>query len=309
MSIQPSGRVVIVGAGMVGSSVAYAILNQQIAKEILIIDIAEDLVRAHVLDMQDASQFTNGVKVTAASYSDLEDGDVVIVTCGAAQKEGQTRIDLLKINASIIRSVVASIKQTGKQVYLLMVTNPVDIMTYIAVKESGLPKGMVFGSGTYLDTGRLKMAIEEQIDVNHNSIHAYVIGEHGDSSFPLLSSATVSGVGLETLMKVDEQLYTSLMEKVRGKAYEIIKGKKATYFGIGNAVAVIARAIIRDEQRVMPLSVLLEGQYGHSDLCIGVPSKIGSAGCEVVGEAEFNDQESELFEKSAGFLKENLKLI
>lgn len=309
MNVQSTGRVVVIGAGMVGSSIAYSILNQQIARELVIVDIAEELAKAHVLDMQDASQFTAGTRVKYGTYADLEDGDIVVITCGAAQKEGQTRQDLLKINANIIRSVIKSIKETGKKVFIVMVTNPVDIMTYIAVKESGLPEHMVFGSGTYLDTGRLRMAIAEKLGVNHNNIHAYILGEHGDTSFPLLSNANVSGMDLAGLMDVDDSLYAELMDKVRAKAYEIIQGKKATYFGIGNAVSVIVRAIIRDEHRVMPLSVMLEGQYNQKDICIGLPAKVSGKGYEIIGEVKFNDKEKELFGKSVDYLREHTDLI
>lgn len=309
MQLNPTGRVVVIGAGMVGSSIAYAILNQEIAKEIVITDIAEDLAKGHVLDMQDAAQFTNGTKIQYGSYSSLQDGDVVVITCGAAQKEGQTRQDLIKINAGIIRDVIKSIRETNKQVFIVMVTNPVDIMTYIAVTESGLPGNMVFGSGTYLDTGRLRLAIGNKVKANAHSIHAYILGEHGDTSFALLSNSSVAGIDLNKLINVDENLYEELMQAVRGKAYEIIKGKKATYFGIGNAVAVIVRSIIRDEEIVIPVSVMLNNNYGQSDLCVGVPAKVSSSGAEIIGEVSFNQIEQDHFTKSAIYLKEQLQLI
>ncbi len=309
MKIIPTGRVVLVGAGMVGSSVAYSILNQQIAKELVIIDIAEELAKAHVLDMQDAAQFTAGTDIQNGNYNSLEDGDVVVITCGAAQKDGQTRQDLLKINAGIIRSVIKSIRESQKQVFIVMVTNPVDIMTYIAVTESGLPENMVFGSGTFLDTGRLRLAIAEKVDVNTNSIHAYILGEHGDTSFPLLSNATVSGIDLAELLKVDDSLYEDLLTKVIAKAYQIIQGKKASYFGIGNATAVIVKAILRNEKRVLPMSVMLKGEYGFQDVCIGIPVKLSASGYEIIAEVKFNEKERELFEKSVKYIKQHITLI
>lgn len=309
MQLNPTGRVVVIGVGMVGSSIAYAILNQEIAKQIVIIDIAEDLAKGHVLDMQDASQFTNGTKVQHGNYSDMQDGDVVVITCGVAQKEDQTRQDLIKINAGVIRDVIKNIRETKKQVYIVMVTNPVDIMTYIAVTESGLPGHMVFGSGTYLDTGRLRLAIGNKVKANAHSIHAYILGEHGDTSFALLSNSSVAGIGINKLISVDEALYEELIQAVRGKAYEIIKRKKATYFGIGNAVAVIVRSIIRDEEVVIPVSVMLNDNYGQNDLCIGVPAKVSSRGAEIIGEVSFNQIEQSLFIKSANYLKEQLQLV
>lgn len=307
--VNPSGRVVVIGAGMVGSSVAYAVLNQQIAREIMLIDIMEDVAKAHVLDLQDASNFTAGTKVKFGNYSDLIDGDIVVITGGAAQKEGQTRLDLLNINAGIIRSMLGEIKKTGKQVYILMVTNPVDVLTYIAATESGLPEGMVFGSGTYLDTGRLRVGLSKKINVNPRNIHAYIVGEHGDSSLPVLSSTVVAGIELGQLMPVSEQVYSELMTQVRETAYEIIKGKKATYFGIGDAVTNICRFIIRDEHKIVPVSVVLKGQYGYSDVAVSVPAKVSAKGVELIGEIKFSDHEKALFDKSVAVLQENINAI
>lgn len=305
----PSGRVVVVGTGNVGASIAYAILNQETAKEILLVDIAEDLAKAQALDMQDAQQFTHGTKVRFANYSDIENGDIIVITCGIAQKEGQTRQDLLKVNASIIRSVIKSIKETNKEVFIVMVTNPVDVLTYIAATESGLPEGHVFGSGTYLDSGRLRQAIAEKIDVNHNDINALILGEHGDTSFPFLSSAKVNGFNLDTFIKINDSLYGELMTSVREKAYKIIEGKKSTYYGIGNAVAEIVRVMIRNEKRILPLSVLVKGQYGAEDVSIGIPAKLGSNGYEITGEVELTKHEKDLFDKSVDYLKENINLV
>lgn len=307
--ILPSQRVVVIGAGNVGSSIAYSILNQEIAKEIVIIDIAEGLAKAQVLDMQDASNFTYGVKVTYAGYDCLEDGDVVVVTCGAAQKEGQTRVDLLNINAKIIRDVVGKIKATGKQVYIVMVTNPVDVLTYIAVTESGLPKGMVFGSGTFLDTARLRNILSKKLDLNGSNIHAHIIGEHGDTSLPVLSSTNIGGIALDSFLKIDADFYKQIAQEVRDSAYEIIKGKNATYYGIGSAIAKIVKSIIRDEKRIIPLSVMLEGQYGYDGVCIGVPAKLSSSGAEIIGEICLNEDETKMFKASVDYVKENIKNI
>jgi L-lactate dehydrogenase len=307
--INPSHRVAIIGAGNVGASIAYSILNQEITKEILIMDIAEDLAKAQVLDMQDASNFTHGVKVTFANYDDLEDGDVVVITCGAAQKEGQTRVELLGINTKIIRDVISKIKKTKKTVYIIMVTNPVDVLTYIAATESGLPEGMVFGSGTYLDTARLRNTLSKKLDLNGSNIHAYIIGEHGDTSLPVLSSCNIGGMPLEKFITIDKEFYKNVAQEVRDTAYEIIKGKKSTYYGIGSAIAKIVKAIIRNEKKIIPLSVILNGEYGYKDVCIGVPAKISSKGVEVIGEIGLNKEESNMFKTSVDFVKENIKTV
>ncbi len=308
-NILPSHRVVIIGAGNVGSSIAYSILNQEITKEIIIIDIAEEMAKAQVLDMQDSSNFTNGTKVTFGDYNKLEDGDVVVITCGVAQKEGQTRLELLTINAKIIRDVVGKIKKSGKTVFIIMVTNPVDILTYIAATESGMPEGMVFGSGTYLDTARLRNSLSKKLDLNGSNIHTYIIGEHGDTSLPVISSGSIGGMPLTSFVEVNQAYYSQIAQEVRDIAYEIIKGKGSTYYGIGSAIAKIVKTIVRNEKKILPLSVMLRGEYGYSDVCIGVPAKLSSKGAEIIGELVLNDYETKLFKNSVETLKEKTKLI
>lgn len=307
--MNPSGRVVIIGAGMVGASCAYAMTIQETAKEVLLMDIAEDLAKANVLDIHDAANFTNGVAVFYATYKDLLDGDIIVITAGAAQKEGQSRLDLLNINTKIIKDIIKTINETKKQVYVLMVTNPVDVLTYIASKEANLPKGMVFGSGTFLDTSRLRGLLHEDLNVNPINVHAYILGEHGDSSFPALSSASVAGVKLSELVNIDSNYREDVAKRVREKAYKIIEGKKATYYGIGAAVSRICRAIIRDENRVVPLSIVLNGEYGLSDLAIGVPAKLSSSGVEVYSEVPLDKVELEQLQHSASIIKESIVSI
>ncbi len=307
--VSPSGRVVVVGTGMVGSSAAYAMVLQEVAKEVLLIDIAEGLAKANVLDMHDAANFTNGVEVKYATYSDLIDGDIIVVTAGAAQKDGQTRLDLLNINVKIIRDIVSKIKEVNKSVFILMVTNPVDVLTYIAATESGLPQGMVFGSGTFLDTARLRGLIHEDLNINPINVHAYILGEHGDSSFPALSSATIGGVPLSDIVNTDQTYRDDVAKRVREMAYKIIEGKKATYYGIGAAVSRICRAIIRDENRVMPLSVVLSGEYGLSSIAIGVPAKLGSNGVEIYKEVRLDEQEKALLQTSAEIVKNSINQV
>jgi len=305
----PSNRVVIIGAGNVGSSIAYSLLSQEIAQEILILDIANELVNAQVLDMQDSANFTHGIKIEVGDYKDLIDGDIVVITCGVAQKEGETRIDLLKTNAGIIRNVVKSIKDTTRNVYLLMVTNPVDILTYIAVKESGLPEAQVFGSGTFLDTARLRVALSKETGVSSSSIHAYVMGEHGDTSFPVLSNASVSGISLGKFINNDAKFYKDIQLNVKDKAYQIIKGKKATYYGIGSAIARICKIILHDEKRIVPLSVVLNGEYGYKDISIGVPVLLSKKGVEFVGEIDLDQTEKEMMKKSTDEIRSYLDNI
>lgn len=309
MSTFPSGRVVVVGAGMVGASSAYSILTQEISKEILLIDIAEELAYANVLDMNDAANFTNGVEVKLAHYSDLIDGDIIVITAGAAQKEGQTRLDLLTINAKIIRDIINQIKETGKKVYILMVTNPVDVLTYIAATESGLPDGMVFGSGTFLDTARLRGLLHQDLKVNPINVHVYILGEHGDSSFPALSCATIGGTQLSKLIDLTPEYRNEITNRVREKAYKIIQGKKATYYGIGAAVAKICRAIIRNENRIIPLSVVLKGEYDLDGVAVGVPAVIGASGVKAFKEIVLDESEIQLLKRSAEIIKQSISQV
>lgn len=307
--MRPSNRVVIVGAGNVGSSIAYCLISNELSKEILMIDIADDLVNAQVLDMQDSCNFTKGITVRRGDYCDLEDGDIVVITCGAAQKPGQTRLDLLKINAKIIRSVLDKIKETEKNVFILMVTNPVDVLTYIAIKESGLPTNQVFGSGTFLDSARLRVVLARKLGIGTTSTHAHVLGEHGDTSFPSLSTASVSSIPLSNFIEINDQTYSKITEEVRDKAYEIIKGKQATYYGIGSAVTRIVEAILKDENRIMPLCTLLDGEYGHKDVAISVPVRIGSSGVKIFKEMALSNREKAMFTHSVDVLKKNIKSL
>lgn len=303
MTVNPSGRVMVVGTGMVGAASAYALVNQGIAREILLFDIAEGLAKSQTLDLQDASAFTHTTKIRRASYNDLIDGDILVVTSGSPQKDGLRRLDLLKLNADIIKEIAHVIRESGKKVFVIMVTNPVDILTYIMGKESGLPLNMVMGTGTYLDTGRLQVILSEKLNVNPQDISAYVFGEHGDSSFPVLGDAEVAGVNLSNFMEINEEVYEQLANQVRSRAYEIIEGKGSTHFGIGASVAAMCKMIIRDENHIIPMTALLTGQYGFSDVCTGVLARLGSGGYEVAPEIELTEREKELFHNSVEILK------
>lgn len=303
-ALKPSGRVVIIGAGNVGASIAYAVLNQKTSKEILIIDIMEEFAKAQVADLMDAAVLTGGIIVRYASYSDLTDGDIIVVTCGAAQKEGQSRNELLAINAGIIRSVLNEIKKSGKQVYILMVTNPVDTLTYLAVKESGQPAERVFGSGTHLDSARLRKKLAWDYQVQPDQVSAYTLGEHGDSSFPALSLATVDGMALSAKTTVDAPYYEYIANEVRSEAYEIIAGKKATYYGIGNAIEDLVQAILLDENKIFPVTTLFSGEFGINDVCLGLPRLINAKGYSAVSEPALSEYEKELLAKSALAVKE-----
>lgn len=301
----PSGRVVIIGAGNVGSSVAYCLINKNIADKILMIDINEELLKSQVMDLQDSTNFSDSVDVLTAEYSDIIDGDIVIIACGISQKVSEDRNLLLDTNLKTVKSVVSNIRHTGKIVYICVVTNPVDPLTYFAIKESNLPAGMVFGSGTLLDTSRLKICLKDLLDISHKNIHAYIMGEHGDSSFAVLSSANIGGIPINLLMDI-ESTREEIQSKVRDKAYDIIAGKGATYYGIGSTIAELCSCIIKDEKRIVTLSYLLEGQYGISDVVLSIPVKVSKNGVEPLVEIEMNSVEIELMKASAKRIKSEI---
>ncbi len=301
----PSGRIVIIGAGNVGSAIAFSLINKDIAQKIIMLDTNTSLLNSQILDLQDSTNFSDSVEIYSGDYADLIDGDMVVLACGVSQKREQSRSELLKENLVTVRSVISNIRHTGKQVYICVVTNPVDPLTYFAIKEANLPQGMVFGSGTLLDTSRLKICLRDMLDISHKNIHAYIMGEHGDSSFAVLSSADVGGIPMNMLMDI-ENVRDEIQSNVRDKAYEIIDGKGATYYGIGSAVAELCSYIINDEKRIATLSYLLEGQYGIYDVVLSAPVKVSSNGVEALQELEMNSVEIELMKESAKRIKEEI---
>lgn len=304
--IQPSGRMVIVGVGMVGSACGFALINQRIGSEVLLIDIAEEMLSGQALDINQASSLIEGYPVRAIDYSELKDGDVVVVTSGAAQREGQTRMDLAETNVKILRSVLGEIKASRAQVYVVIVSNPVDVLTEIAVQELDFPRGLVFGSGTLLDSARLRTIVASEVDADVREVEALVIGEHGDSSVSVLSQTRINGKPLADELDLNPEKTTELNEKVRQAAYEIIAGKGVTNYGIGAAVAKICHAICANSNETLPLSVSLAGEYELEGISIGVPSVVGTHGATPAGELDLTESEATKFKKSAKIIREKL---
>jgi L-lactate dehydrogenase len=255
-------KVMLIGDGAVGSSYAFALVNQNIAQEIGIIDIDTNRTQGDAIDLSHALAFTSPKKIYSASYEDCHDADLVVITAGAPQKPGETRLDLVGKNLRINKSIVEQVVASGFDGIFLVAANPVDILTYSTWKFSGFPKERVIGSGTSLDTARFRQAIAELVDVDARNVHAYILGEHGDSEFPVWSHANVAGLQIYEWVKdnpeVDEEELVNLFFGVRDAAYEIIEKKGATFYGIAVALARITRAILNDESAVFPLSVYLE---------------------------------------------------
>ena len=300
-------KVILVGDGAVGSSYAYAMALQGIAEEFGIVDVVKDRTEGDALDLADATALTYPKKIYSAEYSDCKDADLVVITAGAPQKPGETRLDLVNKNLKILSSIVEPIVESGFNGIFLVAANPVDILTHATWRMSGFPKDRVIGSGTSLDTGRLQKVIGKMEHVDPRSVNAYMLGEHGDTEFPVWSYNNVGGVKVSDWVKahgMDESKLEEIHKEVADMAYDIINKKGATFYGIGTASAMIAKAILNDEHRVLPLSVAMDGQYGLHDLHIGTPAVVGRNGLEQIIEMPLTADEQAKMEASAKQLKE-----
>ena len=282
-----SRKVVIVGCGFVGSASAFALMQSKLFSEMVLIDADQNRAEGEALDIGHGMAFASPMKIYAGTYDDITDAAVIVITAGANQKPDETRLDLIKKNSAIMRSIVGEIKQREFHGILLIVSNPVDILTYIALKESGYPANRVIGSGTVLDTARLKYLLSRHLDVDSRSIHAFIIGEHGDSELAVWSAANVSGIPLNHFCELrgyfdHMESMDRIYQSVRDSAYEIIEKKGATYYGVAMAVCRIAESVIRNEHSIMPISVYLDGLYGLHDICLSIPTVVGQEGAEKV---------------------------
>ncbi|VEU79949.1 L-lactate dehydrogenase [Haploplasma axanthum] len=307
-----SSKVVIVGTGMVGMSYAYSMINQGTAEEIVLIDINKERALGEAMDLNHGLSYApRKMKIYAGEYSDCKDADIVVITAGVSQKDGETRLDLLNRNAKIIKSVVTEIMKSGFNGIILVASNPVDILTYVAWKSSGLPTSKVFGSGTALDTARLRYEIADKINISVKNIHAYIMGEHGDSEFVCWSNAYVGAKPIVDVIESMEQITFNDLDKiynnVKNAAYEIIKRKNATYYGIGMTLVSITNAILSNENRIIPISAYNGGAYNiPSDLYIGLPAVLNRDGVHHVVNLKLSIHEQQQLVKSATTLKELL---
>lgn len=303
-------KIILVGDGAVGSSYAFALVAQNIAQEIGIIDINRAKAQGDAMDLSHALAFTSPKKIYAADYSDAHDADIVVITAGAAQKPGETRLDLVHKNLKINRAVVKEIVASGFNGIFLVASNPVDILTYSTWKFSGFPKEKVIGSGTSLDSARFRQALSDLLEVDARNVHAYILGEHGDSEFPVWSHANVAGLPIYDWVmahpEIDEEAMVNLFFSVRDAAYDIIEKKGATFYGIAVSLARITQAILDNENAVLPLSVYVNGEYGLDDIYIGSPAIINAKGIKQVIEIPLTDGEQDRMTASASQLKEIL---
>ena len=312
MTVTHGNKIVLIGAGAVGTAYAYAIVNQGLADHLAIIDLNEDLVWAQVEDLNHAVPFSgHHMDVTVGTYEDCRDAALVVNCAGVAQRDGETRIDLIARNAKIFQSINSEVMANGFNGIYVVATNPVDVLSYITWKQTGLPSNQVIGSGTVLDTARWRHNLGLHFDIAPSAVHTHIIGEHGDTELPVFSSGSVGGVPLRAMLETEAEtnpdIYTQMDEmfiRTRDAAYDIIKRKGNTAFGIGNALARITRAILRNEDVVLPVSALLEGEYGLEDLYIGTPTVLNRSGVRNVVELRLDSDELEKFRHSAKALRE-----
>lgn len=279
--MQSKNKVTIIGAGMVGSTSAYCMIENNIAQEIAIIDINKKLVKSQVMDLQQSVSFSSYTKVKVGNYDDIKDSKVVIITAGASQRtKGQTRLDLVGVNAKIVREILPRIFKANPRVIVVMVTNPVDVLTYLAIKMYPKKKNQIFGTGTILDSARFRTILGARLEVNPRSVHGYIVGEHGDSEVALWSGVEAGGTPIDKIQKLSAKEKEKIFTEAKNAAYAIIAGKQATYYAIASGVTQVTRTILFDQKTVLPVSHLMEGDYGIKNICLSLPVVVGAKGIE-----------------------------
>ena len=304
------GKVAIIGAGNVGTATAFALALDGTASEIVLIDRNLEKAKGEVLDIEHGAAFMNHTEfVGSKSYKDIKDADIVVVTAGAAQAPGETRLQLLSKNVHILKGIVTEVKRYAPQSILMIVTNPVDVLTYYALKYSHFPHHRVFGTGTVLDTARFRSYLARYFGVNAHNVHAYVLGEHGDSSFPALSTANVGSIPLKAMPGYNEKAMHAIHYTVRTVVYDIIKKKGATNLAIATCVNQLVKAILNDTHGIFPVSSVLRGEYGIKNVSVSTPSVIGRRGIVEELEVPLNAKEKQALKKSVAILKKAIRSV
>ncbi len=302
-------KVSIIGAGFVGSSIAYALMMSNLVSELVIVDINRDKAEGEAMDLSHGSAFVKPIDIVSGDYSSTEDSDIVIITAGVNRKPGESRLDLVNKNLNIFKSIVPEVVKYSPQAILLVVSNPMDILTYITYKLSGFPKERVIGSGTVLDTSRLRYLLGKHFCVDVRNIHAYIMGEHGDSEIVAWSTASVAGMDVDSFCstsckKCDDSFKNDIYSEVKNAGKKVIEKKGATYYAIGLAVRRIVECILRDENSILTVSTLLTGEYGINNVYMGIPTIVGRDGVRQVLEVKLNEDEKIKLKTSSDTLKE-----
>ena len=307
-------KVAVIGCGFVGATSAFSLIQSGLFSEMVLIDANHEKAVGEAMDLSHGSAYSTPVKIYAGNYDDIVDAGLIVITAGANQKPNETRLDLVKKNVSLFKSIIPEIKERNCEGILLIVSNPVDILTYVTLKLSGFPANRVIGSGTVLDTARLKHVLGEHLQVDSRNIHAYVIGEHGDSELAVWSGAQVAGIHINHFCELrghfqHQEAMDRLYQEVRDSAYHIIERKGATYYGVAVAVKRIAEAIVKNEHAVLPISSLMQGEFGLSDLCLSIPTVVGNKGVEMVVDIYLDNEEKQKLLESAHALKHVLESL
>ncbi|PXW93067.1 L-lactate dehydrogenase [Streptohalobacillus salinus] len=304
-------KVAIVGTGFVGSSYAYALVNQGTVSELVLIDLDFERADGEARDLNHGVPFASPMKIKAGKYEDCKDADLVVITAGANQKPGETRLDLASKNAKIMTGIVDQIMASGFDGILLVASNPVDVLTHVAFKASGLPKERVIGSGTILDTARFRYLLSDYFHVDSRNVHAYIVGEHGDSELPIWSHVSIGGLPLNVYGKLnnffEDRDMQAIFENVRDAAYQIIERKGATYYGIGMGLARLTKALLYNENSILTVSTYFGGEYGIDGVYMGIPAVVNADGVREILRLNLSELEQEQLENSANILKDMYK--
>ncbi|RHU45329.1 L-lactate dehydrogenase [Clostridium sp. TF11-13AC] len=305
-------KAAVIGCGFVGSATAFTLMQSRLFSELVLLDVNMEKADGEAKDIAHGIPFAGQMKIYAGTYDDAADAAIIIITAGANQKPGETRLDLVQKNTAIYQTIIPEIVKRDFGGILLIVSNPVDILTYVALKLSGLPENRVLGSGTVLDTARLKYALGEHLGVDSRSVHSFIIGEHGDSEIAAWSSTNVSGIPLNDFCEMrghfnHDAAMDAIAEKVKNSAYEIISKKQATYYGIAMSVKRICECIVRNERSILPVSAMMHGEYGIEDITLSMPAIVGIGGVETHVPIALSEEEAEKLVESAKKLKEVAK--
>ena len=301
-------KAAVIGCGFVGAATAITLMQSKLFSELVLLDANHDKAVGEAEDIGHGIPFAGEMDIYAGDYDDIADCSIIIVTAGANQKPNETRLDLVQKNVAIYKSIIPEIAKRNYEGILLIVSNPVDILTYVAQKLSGLPERRVIGSGTVLDTARLKYALSQHLNVDSRNIHSFIIGEHGDSEIAAWSSTNISGVPLDDFLEMRGHMHPDMdkqeiAEKVKNSAYDIIAKKHATYYGIAMSVRRICECIVRDEKSILPISTVMHGDFGIEDVCLSMPTILSAEGVETHIPIELSEKEHTSLKKSADTLK------
>ncbi len=297
-------KIVVIGAGAVGSTIAYSLMIKNLTSDITLVDVNKEREQGEVMDISDALSFSETSTINAGDYDSVKDADIIILTAGAAQKDGESRLDLITKNKNIVNSIFKEIKEIKKSAIILVVSNPVDILTYLVQEIVDLPHNQVFGTGTALDSARLRSNLSKRFNIDSHQIEGFVLGEHGDSEFIAWSTVSIGGKPITEMLNTEEM--TKICDEVKNEVYEIIKEKGATYYGIGMTVVDIVEALMLDQNKILPVTYRLNDYNGVSDICLGSTAVVGSSGIIRPWLIELNQEEKEKFQESAKKIKEYL---